>query len=417
MTSSRRGTSRVLLYSHDGFGLGHLRRNLNVAGRLVHEYPGASALVLAGLPGIPGLQLPDGVDLVKLPSIRKVGTEAWQPRSLLVGDDRLQAMRRELIAAAFESLAPDLVLVDYLPAGVWGELVDPLRRLREEHPGTRVVLGLRDVLDAPRTTRRSWETAGHDAALRRLYDQVLVYGDREIFDASEAYGLEEMLPGRVRYTGYLCAEEQPGDVAAEREACGVEEGERLFVITAGGGADAFPMMELTLRAMRLRKASGPRERLVVVTGPLMERADVEKLRDLAQGLPATIQRTADRLTTLIAAADLLITMGAYNTLTDAIRLKRPVLSVPRRGPSAEQDTRAGLFEARKLLTRVAPEADPGQLAAAIDLALTQPRLVAPPPTLDGLARTVGYLGAHLPQSPRRVGTEEDRRAQGSGSHV
>jgi predicted glycosyltransferase len=65
--SSPRKARRVLLYSHDGFGLGHLRRNLNVARRLVREVPGTSALVVAGLPGVPGLEPPDGVDLLKLP--------------------------------------------------------------------------------------------------------------------------------------------------------------------------------------------------------------------------------------------------------------------------------------------------------------------------------------------------------------
>ena len=177
------------------------------------------------------------------------------------------------------------------------------------------------------------------------------------------------------------------------------------------------MMELTLRALRRRKEAGKKEKLIVVTGPLMLRADVERLRDVARGLPVAILRTAANLTTLMAAADLVITMAAYNTLTDALRLKRPILSVPRRGPSAEQQTRARLFEKRKLLTRVAPEAQPAELAAAIDFALSQPRLVAPPPTLDGLDRTVEALAAQLPGAVRRPGSGGSRPAHDSRGHV
>ena len=145
---------------------------------------------------------------------------------------------------------------------------------------------------------------------------------------------------------------------------------------------------------------------VVVTGPLMAKGRIEGLRDLARGLSVTIMPTIDDLTTLMAAADLVITMAAYNTLTDAIRLKRPILSVPRLGPSAEQVMRARLLEERKLLTRVAAEADPRQMAAAIDLALTKPRLVGPPPTLDGLERTIADYIAGMTD---RYAIQEHRR--------
>ena len=80
-------------------------------------------------------------------------------------------MRRAVLRAVFESFAPNLVLVDYMPAGVWGELRQPLAALPRE---TRVVLGLRDVLDAPGVTRENWREAGHEDALRRYYDRVLV---------------------------------------------------------------------------------------------------------------------------------------------------------------------------------------------------------------------------------------------------
>ena len=418
MASEDRRTCRVLLYSHDGFGLGHLRRNLNVAGRLVHELPGSSALVLAGLPGIPGLQLPEGVDLVKLPSIRKVATETWEPRSLRVADDRLRAMRRELISATIESFDPDLVLIDYLPAGVWGELVEPLQALRAARPDVKVVLGLRDILDEPERTRGTWATAGHDAALARLYDRALVYGDPAVFDSVEAYGLGELLPGRVSYTGYLCAEERPGDRRLQRAKLGVADGQLLHLITAGGGADAFPMMNLALRAFRRRQAAGLREHVAVVTGPLMPREQVARLRRLARGLSATVMTTSSRLTTLMAASDLVITMAAYNTLTDALRLQVPILSIPREGPSAEQTMRAALFEKGKLLTRVSPAASSSEVAAAIDRALTQPRLVAPPPSLDGLEHAIDQLCSLLPAEGRRLRDSEDEpEPRGAEGHA
>ena len=50
----RQDTTRIVLYSHDALGLGHLRRNLALAHRLAHDLPhltGASVtgLLVAGL--------------------------------------------------------------------------------------------------------------------------------------------------------------------------------------------------------------------------------------------------------------------------------------------------------------------------------------------------------------------------------
>ena len=79
--------------------------------------------------------------------------------------------------------------------------------------------------------------------------------------------------------------------------------------------------------------------------------------------------SVDGLRTL-AAADLVVTMASYNTLTEALRLGRPVVVIPRQGPSAEQKLRAELFQARGLVTHVPhAQATPDRVAAAIRTAL------------------------------------------------
>lgn len=338
---------RILLYSHDGFGLGHLRRNLNVATRLVATLSDASGLLVAGFPGVPGVDLPDGVDLVKLPSIRKVATEQWRPRTLRIDDARIRELRRSLVSAAFRSFAPDLVLVDYMPAGVWRELVPSLRTLKASGHA-RIVLGLRDILDDPDVTRAAWARSAHGDILRECYDRILVYGDRDVFDADEAYGLSRFLPGRVEHVGYACTSPTGTEPAAIRARLGADVDDALVVVTAGGGADAFPMMSLVVRALGLL-APDRRMRVVVVAGPLMPLDEFHRIEDAAVGLSVVVRRTMGDLPDVLAAADLVVTMGAYNTLCEAVRLGRRVLSIPRRGPSAEQGLRARLFAERGLV--------------------------------------------------------------------
>lgn len=360
-------THRVLFYSHDGFGLGHLRRNLNLASRLVRDMPDASALLLAGFPGVPGVELPEGVDLVKLPSVRKVATEQWRPRTLRVDDQRLREMRRALVNAAMRTFAPNLVVVDYMPGGVWGELVPSLETLHASGRA-RIVLGLRDILDAPEITRAAWARAGHGEILRRLYDRVLVYGQQEVFDADEAYGLSRFLPNRIDHVGYLCAGTSGADPRATRAGLGVAAGERLVVVTAGGGADAFPMMSLALAALKETTSTAPL-RIVVIAGPLMRDEDFTALESAAAGTAIRVRRTVADLPDTLAAADLVVTMGAYNTLTEALRLGRRVLAIPRRGPSAEQGMRTRVFAERGLLEVAQDDESPKRVAARISALL------------------------------------------------
>jgi predicted glycosyltransferase len=397
---------RVIFYSHDGFGLGHLRRNLKLAGRLTRDLPDASALLIAGFPGVPGVDLPPGVDLVKLPSIRKVATDTWGSRSLRIELSRLRAARRALIDGAFSSFEPHLVVVDYMPIGVWGELLAPLTRLRRQRPKAAIVLGLRDVLDSPLITRRTWRVQRHDEALVELFDAILVYGDRHLYDTSLVYGLEELAPERIFFTGYVCDDPPQGNVDSVRRKLAPAPDQELIVVTAGGGADAFPMMRLSVLACRLLADHGRPVRALVVTGPLMDSTQVAELERLSEGSPILVRRSDDKLERTLAAADVVVTMAAYNTLTEAVRIGRPLISIPRSGPSAEQVTRARLFADRDLIRTLPQRTTPERLAEKIGEALSEPLAAPRPPAMAGLevatARLRDLLEGATAADPERI---------------
>jgi predicted glycosyltransferase len=60
---------RVLIYSHDTFGLGHLRRSRAIANRLVQRNPEASIVIISGSPIIGSFEFGDGVDYVRVPGV------------------------------------------------------------------------------------------------------------------------------------------------------------------------------------------------------------------------------------------------------------------------------------------------------------------------------------------------------------
>src|SRR5881396_1532309 len=78
----------------------------------------------------------------------------------------------------------------------------------------------------------------------------------------------------------------------------------------------------------------------------------------ARGLPVRLVSHVDDSLSQIAAADLVVCMAGYNTLSEVLFLKKKALVVPRSGPSAEQRMRAELFAARHLVDML----DPNDLA-------------------------------------------------------
>lgn len=359
--AARRRPVSVMMYSHDSIGLGHMRRNSNIAARLVEQLPGASVLMMVGCPAGVLFDLPDGVDCIKLPSILKVDRDVWRPRSLNISAEKIKALRSSLILRTAQILRPTMVLIDHVPTGVWGELLPTLQMLRASENPPKIILGLRDILDTPDLLRESWKRARHYVALERYYDELLIYGDRAVFDTATQYGLADNPSRPAHYCGYLCNEAPVLDRDAVRERFAVSQS-RLVVVTAGGGSDAYPMMAATMAAMNLLGPTRCPE-AIFVTGPLMAKDKRRALSEAAAGLPIQLRGCVADMPSLLNAADLVVTMAGYNTLMETLRLGQPAIVIPREGPSAEQSIRANLLDRLGLVRALTiAEATPERLS-------------------------------------------------------
>jgi hypothetical protein len=73
---------RILFYSPDSYGLGHVRRTISLTGRLLDDFSGASALVLTGAPRSRYFQCPAHCDYLKLPSVTKDTSGSYVAREI-----------------------------------------------------------------------------------------------------------------------------------------------------------------------------------------------------------------------------------------------------------------------------------------------------------------------------------------------
>ena len=351
---SRRGP-RLLLYGHDTYGLGHLRRNLTLAAGLTRELPDLSILLVTGSPAAHHFPLPENVDYIKLPSVVKVADEDYHARSLRLQPTEIVAMRAALLREAVGGFAPDVVLVDHAPAGMKGELLPALRELRQVAPYGRAVIGLRDIVDEPVRVRANWTEHGLYDVLETAYDAILVYGAQEMHDITTAYDFSPALTAKTRYCGYIERATSHGDIHHIRARYGCMEGDRLVVVTAGGGGDGYPLLQAYLAGARSEEAP-QRTVSVLVTGPFMSAGERAQLGEMAGGLPhLRLVTFVEDMVDVMAAADLVVCMGGYNTLCEILSVGARALVVPRVEPRREQLLRAQAFEALGLVAMLHPD--------------------------------------------------------------
>ena len=393
---------RILFYSHDTFGLGHIRRTRTLAMALADAHPGASVLILTGSPLVGRFDFPHGIDFVRIPGVVKLPTGAYATHNMGLDIAETVDLRRSLIRQTARVFDPDLMIVDKEPTGFRREVLWALKKVRER--GARVVLGVRDVLDEPVALAEEWRRKKAVEAVERYYDDIWVYGLEQMHDPLENLPLSPGAREKVRFTGYL-RREAPEDWPPSSEVA--ERAPGYVLVTPGGGGDGETLIDWVLRAYE--SVHAPRVPLVVVFGPFLSPERRAAFEQRARKLPqVTCLSFVSRLEQLMQRARGVVAMGGYNTFCEILSFDKPAVIVPRRTPRLEQAIRAEAAARLGLMRMLEPDgetpaAEP--MIEAIQGLATQPApsASAPPGLLDGLERVVELAGEAL-------GAERARRA-------
>ena len=378
---------RIALYSHDSLGLGHARRNLALAYAFANQLPGltgraVTGLLITGTAVAPGFHAPTGWDWVLLPGVDK-GTNGYQPRNLNMHIKDLVSLRGAVLEGFLTGFHPDLIIIDRHATGIHGELEVALNRVRA-HRGVRTVLGLREILDSPIAALAEWDRLGGPGVVRKLFDEIWVYGDPSIHDPVAAGEIPFSLRGMIRYTGYLATGRSPGSVPTHMPA-------PFVMTTVGGGSDGRALAGI---AARTTLPVGLRH--LIVTGPQMPATDLCEIRGLAAATGATVVANLDDVVGHLRQASAVISMGGYNSVCEIMSTDIPALVVPREHSRAEQLIRArslardGYLQLRRIGT-LTPQILADWLAQSIGTRVDRSRIL-----LNGLNR-VPQLAADLLQ--------------------
>lgn len=325
--------ARILIYSHDTFGLGHLRRCRAIAHDLVDKYKGLSVLILSGSPIIGSYDFRARVDFVRIPGVIKLHNGEYTSLGLHIDLDHTLALRSSIIRHTADIFAPDLFLVDKEPLGFRGEVAQTLVMLKDR--GIRNVLGLRDVMDDPFDLKKEWDRKKILPALRDLYNEIWIYGVPHMGDALEGIDISAAVRAKTIFTGYL-----PRMVPAESiMRPTVDLDDPFLLVTSGGGGDGSDMIDWVLRAYE--EDSTLPLRAVIVLGPFMSSIEQSGFMERVARLNNVEAITFDsHIEVLMAHAEGIVAMGGYNTFCEILSMDMRALLVPRSTPRKEQLIRA-----------------------------------------------------------------------------
>lgn len=343
-----------MVYSHDTFGLGNIRRMLAICKYLLDSIPKLSILVVSGSPMLHSFRLPQGLDYIKLPCLNRGESGELSVKYLGTETDETVKLRADLILAAATNFKPDLLLVDKKPNGIEGELEKTLNYLKSELPETKLVLLLRDILDSPEVTIKEWQHGYHEA-IQRFYDQVLVVGMRSVFDLTEEYQFPASVSKKVRFCGYIRKEPGLKRRNVLREELQITPEEQLILVTPGGGQDGYRLIETYLSGLR-QLPEGHNLRSLIICGPEMQPKRREALYQAAEKYShVQICEFTDDLMSYMDAADAIVAMGGYNTVSEILSLGKRAVIVPRVEPVKEQLIRALALARLGLVQMIHPD--------------------------------------------------------------
>lgn len=337
----------ILMYSHDTYGLGHIRRTMAIANHLRDS--STNILILTGSPIAGRFAFPEQVDFVRIPGMIKKTNDEYHSLSIRIEVQQALKIRTDIIKATAKTFKPDLFIVDKEPLGLKREVLPTLKWLKKNLPRAKTVLGLRDILDDGQVIYNDWRKKGVYRYLDNLYDEVWVYGDKDIYNPIEQYRFPKSVEEKVVFTGYIPRKKIDVETRKRiRKGFRIFDDETFILVTTGGGGDGSEVLDNYVSLHDQFPASLP-FKSVMITGPFMPKQKREEIRKRARRFGIKTLPFHPHLEEVMKAADLVISMGGYNTLCEILAQRTPALIIPRESPRQEQLIRAQCMHSRGLI--------------------------------------------------------------------
>ncbi len=382
---------KIILYCQHIWGVGHYFRSLEICKALKEH----DIILVTGGAEVDA-PLPAHVRAFRLPALMTdrhyTGLFPTEKGQTL---EKVKSERRRLLSELFEREAPDAFIVELYPFGrrAFRFELDPV--LDDIRSGklyrSLVACSLRDIL-VEKKDPGVYEKRVVDI-LNRRFDALLVHADPALITLDRTFSRLADLSIPVVYTGFITPKPITDARRRLRNRLCIDKDTTLLVASAGGGQAGIVLMQPLLDSLAYLESDRPLV-LHVFTGPYMPADEFELLQGRANSRVKVERFTPDFLS-FLAAADLSISMGGYNTCMNILASRVAALVWPYPG-DREQGLRAKQMEEIGAITVLkAKDLQPRRLAAIIQSSMIAAKPLAHSIDLDGAARTANWLQAAI----------------------
>jgi predicted glycosyltransferase len=309
---------RILFYCHNLFGLGHLARSQRIAEAAL-DRGGCECQIITGCRFLDQLRLDPRIGIQRLPPVQQ--DEAGRFIAVDPGMQEVLRHRAGLIEAFCRQWRPHAVVVDHLPLGLGGELLQLLTAARREQWPTRFIWGI-PYSEGATAAGRPRNPQLREAYAR--YDHLIAYTEEAWDDVVGAYR-SVGLPARTDYAGIVAARPLPA----------LRDGVPRLVGLSGGGKAGAELLRQVLDATRgLEEARDLTLRFVA--GPIGSASELSRVagdRPIEVWPEASTERA-------IQDASVVVSRVGYNTAFTLVQSDLPVVLVPLQLEQGDQLQRA-----------------------------------------------------------------------------
>ena len=313
----------ILLYGHDGRGLGHVSRSVAIGMALRRIFPHLKVCLITGCPQTQELIGDVQLDWIKLPAYDTVvidGKSTGIEGPAGFEDKELGQLRAEQIRQLVSLYRPRLILADHTPQGKHRELV-PALEMDGERP--LWVLGMRGVVGSVAQVG-----SGLAAELyQRYFSALLWYGDTSVLGEQHLSTLTERFSAEPVECGYVSRLIEL--VSAAHPSIINRYGCTISIPWFGEHTDHF--FDRLIEAIGLLGPDFGRFRIFV------GHDDLSSCRQKLEGLDfCTLERFGPQYVEALYSSRSAVVFGGYNSLVDVLSLGIPTLAVMRDMRDREQ---------------------------------------------------------------------------------
>ncbi|WP_320169578.1 hypothetical protein [Maridesulfovibrio sp.] len=372
----------LIIYAHDGRGLGHVSRSVAIGLAVRRLFPEMSVLLLTGSRSVAELVGKGDLDWIKLPAYRTVvsnGISAGAMGPSNIDDQVLGEMRARSIRDILEIYRPKVFLADHTPQGKHSELLPS----HDVSPETTRVLGVRAVVG---DVDKVWSDSSAEV-FRKSYSNILWYGDSSVTGRGEIAALSRCYGASPHETGYVS---RLSEIDRIQPLCISDKPLAGVISVPWSGSGTLNMLG---KLGEVLKRIGPEYGLWKIYTDLYkpEAAEIESLFSGVEHVRLVQLGTGflDDLSRSRAA----VIYGGYNSLTDVMVSRVPSVVLLRGMKDGEQEQHARLLaRSSSFVSEVFPDAGVGadDLEQALRTCLEQ-RNGTDSVNLDGAANAARFL--------------------------